>query len=164
MLTHQVFLRVIEYYDGEFPPTTERRTSEMLTSNKGILILTSNRVGTFDEAFKSRIQLSLQYRKLDAGQRRKIWNNFLDRLETVGECTDGSIRAHVKALAQIEMNGRQIRNSITTARQLALFRKRPMGFRELEDVIKVGSEFEKYISDLNDGEDDESIARERNDR
>jgi ATPase family associated with various cellular activities (AAA) len=31
-----VFLRVIEYYDG-------------------ILILTSNRVGTFDEAFKSRV-------------------------------------------------------------------------------------------------------------
>ena len=34
-----VFLRVLEYYEG-------------------ILILTSNRVGTFDEAFKSRIQLS----------------------------------------------------------------------------------------------------------
>ncbi|KAI8932326.1 hypothetical protein NX059_010520 [Plenodomus lindquistii] len=37
-----VFLRVLEYYEG-------------------ILILTSNRVGTFDEAFKSRIQLSLHY-------------------------------------------------------------------------------------------------------
>ncbi|KAK6222191.1 hypothetical protein QIS74_04446 [Colletotrichum tabaci] len=35
-----VFLRALEYYDG-------------------ILILTTNRVGTFDEAFKSRIQLAL---------------------------------------------------------------------------------------------------------
>lgn len=130
----------------------------------GILILTSNRVGTFDEAFKSRIQLSLHYRKLDVGQRRKIWDNFFDRLETFGEPTDSSIRNHINTLAQIEMNGRQIRNSITTARQLALFRKTTMGFRELEDVIKVGREFDKYIEELNDGEDDETIARERNDR
>lgn len=35
-----VFLRALEYYEG-------------------ILILTTNRVGTFDEAFKSRIQLAL---------------------------------------------------------------------------------------------------------
>ncbi|KAI1254482.1 hypothetical protein MGN70_003886 [Eutypa lata] len=35
-----VFLRTLEYYDG-------------------VLILTSNRVGTFDEAFQSRIQLAL---------------------------------------------------------------------------------------------------------
>ena len=40
-----VFLRVIEYFEG-------------------ILILTSNRVGTFDEAFKSRLQLALHYEKL----------------------------------------------------------------------------------------------------
>lgn len=43
-----VFLRVLEYYEG-------------------ILILTSNRVGTFDEAFKSRILLSLDYDNLSEG-------------------------------------------------------------------------------------------------
>ena len=37
-----VFLRMLEYYEG-------------------ILVLTSNRVGVFDEAFKSRIQLALHY-------------------------------------------------------------------------------------------------------
>ncbi|UPX17725.1 uncharacterized protein EKO05_0008065 [Ascochyta rabiei] len=36
-------------------------------------------VGKFDEAFKSRIQLSLHYEKLDKGQRKKIWRNFLSR-------------------------------------------------------------------------------------
>jgi len=36
-----LFLRVLEYYAG-------------------ILILTSNRVGTFDEVFKSRIQVAIQ--------------------------------------------------------------------------------------------------------
>lgn len=53
-----VFLRVLEYYDG-------------------ILILTSNRVGTFDEAFKSRIQLALHYKNLSENQRSQIWSNFL---------------------------------------------------------------------------------------
>ncbi|KAI1061472.1 hypothetical protein LB506_011912 [Fusarium annulatum] len=48
-----VFLRVLEYYDG-------------------IFILTSNRVGIFDEAFKSRIQLNLRYKNLDRDQRRQI--------------------------------------------------------------------------------------------
>src|SRR6202043_2614411 len=63
-----VFLRVLEYYEG-------------------ILILTSNRVGTFDEAFKSRIQLSLHYDNLTRPQRSKIWKNFLNRLKQMDkEC------------------------------------------------------------------------------
>ena len=40
-----VFLRILEYYEG-------------------ILILTSNRVGTFDEAFKSRTQVATHYSDL----------------------------------------------------------------------------------------------------
>ncbi|KAF9876751.1 hypothetical protein CkaCkLH20_05597 [Colletotrichum karsti] len=59
-----VFLRVLEYYDG-------------------ILILTSNRVGTFDEAFKSRIQLNLRYENLDESKRLKIWGNFINRVENL---------------------------------------------------------------------------------
>jgi len=49
----------------------------VLEYNVGILILTSNRVGTFDEAFKSRIQLALHYKNLDTFQQKKIWRNFL---------------------------------------------------------------------------------------
>ncbi len=62
-LTLIVFLRVLEYYDG-------------------ILIITSNRVGTIDEAFKSRIQLALQYERLQEWQRRLIWENSIRRLES----------------------------------------------------------------------------------
>ena len=57
-----VFLRILEYYDG-------------------ILILTSNRVGTFDEAFKSRIQVAFHYPNLDRVARKKIWKNFFDMME-----------------------------------------------------------------------------------
>ena len=47
----------------------------------GILILTTNRVGEFDEAFKSRIHISLYYPKLDRKSTIKIWEMNLDRLE-----------------------------------------------------------------------------------
>ncbi|OBT83812.1 hypothetical protein VE02_05515 [Pseudogymnoascus sp. 03VT05] len=54
-----VFLRILEYYEG-------------------ILILTSNRVGTFDEAFKSRIQVAIHYKDLTRISKKKIWQNFTE--------------------------------------------------------------------------------------
>ncbi|KAF4471595.1 AAA family ATPase [Fusarium albosuccineum] len=139
-----VFLRVLEYYEG-------------------ILILTSNRVGTFDETFKSRIQLSLHYEALDKPQRRTIWSNFLNRLKTLEtnntkiqpieqrkrkfEETKGidfdDIERHVGDLAEHEMNGRQIRNAITTARQLAKFKGESMTYRHLTHVITTSMKFDR---------------------
>ena len=131
-----VFLRALEYYEG-------------------ILILTTNRVGTFDEAFKSRIQLALPYKKFTKDQRKQIWRNFTKRLEKLGEDVSvdlDDIHNHIDDLAEYEMNGRQIRNSITTARQLAKFKKRPMKFTHLERAIKVANKFDTYIAEVREGE------------
>ncbi|KAH8714027.1 P-loop containing nucleoside triphosphate hydrolase protein, partial [Phaeosphaeriaceae sp. PMI808] len=101
-----VFLRALEYYDG-------------------ILILTSNRVGTFDEAFKSRIQLALHYENLGFIQRKKIWRNFISRIQTLEQSSSADIEDildHNNKLSKEVMNGREIRNAITIARQLAQFR------------------------------------------
>lgn len=49
----------------------------MLEYYDGILILTSNRVATFDEAFKSRINLAIRYEDLEEEQRLKILRNFI---------------------------------------------------------------------------------------
>lgn len=57
-----VFLRCLEYY-------------------RGIMFLTSNRVGTFDDAFISRIQVVIYYEDLGQEQRAKIWKQFFDKLE-----------------------------------------------------------------------------------
>jgi len=165
-----VFLRVLEYYEG-------------------IMILTSNRVGTFDEAFKSRIQLSLHYENLTVGQRTKIWKNFLSRLRDLDDTGPSSstsstaiaavtepgsrkrkfvepididfddVESYVTELAEFEMNGRQIRNAITTARQLAKFKKQPMTFDHLKHVITVSSKFDKYLKKVQDGFSDDQIAR-----
>ncbi|KAK8016590.1 hypothetical protein PG993_014779 [Apiospora rasikravindrae] len=143
-----VFLRVLEYFEG-------------------ILVLTSNRVGTFDEAFKSRIQLALHYPNLNVPQRRKIWRTFLNRLRniSVGQIDYDDILDNLDELARRDINGRGIRNALTTARQLAQYRKQVMTFSDLEYVIDVASKFDDYIqTEIREGLTDDQLARERGDR
>jgi hypothetical protein len=59
-----VFLRVLEYYNG-------------------ILFLTTNRVGTLDEAFKSRIHVSLYYPPLDKQQTLDIFRVNIRKLKEI---------------------------------------------------------------------------------
>ncbi|KAG8159717.1 hypothetical protein KVR01_010354 [Diaporthe batatas] len=158
-----VFLRVLEYYEG-------------------ILVLTTNRVGTFDEAFKSRILLSLHYEKLTKGQRRKIWRGFINHLQSthrdlsshdkdikgkngegpsegVPEIAYQEILDSLDELSAHELNGRQIRNIITTSRQLAKFRKQTLNYGLLEEVISLSGKFDEYFRKLNENQSDEQIAR-----
>jgi SpoVK/Ycf46/Vps4 family AAA+-type ATPase len=74
-----IFLRMLEYYEG-------------------ILFLTTNRVKQIDDAFHSRIHVSLHYPPLAALGRRQIWKAFLSggQLE----------KAELDDLAQVELNGR----------------------------------------------------------
>lgn len=138
-----VFLRCLEYYDG-------------------ILILTSNRVGTFDDAFKSRIQLALHYERLTESQRRKIWINFVNRVrELDGANVDADdVLDRVDELGKHRLNGREIRNIITTARQLAQYNKQVFGYRRLQHVIEVSGRFEKYLQKLREGNSDDEIMRD----
>ncbi|KAF7502676.1 hypothetical protein GJ744_005264 [Endocarpon pusillum] len=138
-----VFLRALEYYSG-------------------ILILTSNRVGTFDEAFKSRIQLALHYENLTVSQRRKIWRNFINRLRTFEDpnADFDDIMDHIDDLSKKDMNGREIRNAIPTARQLAQFKGAPFCYSHLNHVIGVSSRFGKYLKDLRDGLTDDDLKRD----
>jgi len=53
-----VFLRLLEYHQR-------------------VMFLTTNRVTTLDEAFKSRISIAIKYRDLDKHARKQVWENFL---------------------------------------------------------------------------------------
>ncbi|KAL2837239.1 P-loop containing nucleoside triphosphate hydrolase protein [Aspergillus pseudoustus] len=138
-----VFLRILEYYDG-------------------ILILTSNRVGTFDEAFKSRIQISLHYPNLTRSQRFKIWRNLINRLKRLEDpdIDFDDIDCYIGELADQEMNGREIRNAITTSRQLAKFKGKSMSYADLRHVLDVSRRFDTYLSSLKEGLTDDDIARD----
>ncbi|KAI1321371.1 hypothetical protein F5Y16DRAFT_69591 [Xylariaceae sp. FL0255] len=137
-----VFLRLLEYYDG-------------------ILILTSNRVGTFDEAFKSRIQVAIHYDNLTKKSRKQIWRNFFDMLEDSNEedANMPELERRLDELASEEMNGRQIRNALLTARQLAKHRDERLDWQHLSQVMKTSAAFNKYLKAVR-GHSDDQWARE----
>jgi SpoVK/Ycf46/Vps4 family AAA+-type ATPase len=136
-----VFLRVLEYYDG-------------------ILILTTNRIGTFDEAFKSRVQLALHYPPLDYAGREGVWRNFAKSLLESDEDIDHEgIKDKLDVLAKHNLNGRQIRNTINTARQLATYYKQTLRYSHVDKAVRVVNDFEKYVSDTRGP--DEEYAQEQ---
>lgn len=120
-----MFLRVLEYYSG-------------------ILFLTTNRVGILDEAFKSRIHISLHYRHLSKEQTLAIFDVNIRKLHEIEkekqrlqaenpgipqrpalEINAPSIRHyaewHYDNHEDHRWNGRQIRNAFQIAYSLAHF-------------------------------------------
>jgi hypothetical protein len=64
---------------------------------------------------------------------------------------DAEIREKLPELAQAELNGREIRNVVSTARQLAMFKKVPMGYEHLKCAIQVAEKFKNYLLELQNG-------------
>lgn len=118
-----IFLRLLEYYEG-------------------ILFLTTNRVATFDEAFQSRIHVALRYSNLDKEARRKVWENFKEKVEGM-ELSDQEL----ERLAGYEINGREIKNAIGTAKTLADAEGGRLTVERLEMVLGIQMEFEREIKE-----------------
>ncbi|ETR99856.1 P-loop containing nucleoside triphosphate hydrolase protein, partial [Trichoderma reesei RUT C-30] len=145
-----VFLRILEYYQG-------------------ILFLTTNRVGKMDEAFRSRVHVSLYYPPLNEQSTLDIFETNLQRIKTrKGELLkikEEDIRKFAKAHYRdlephIRWNGRQIRNAFHIAVALAenevtgmasngerkktpTLRKKH--FRLVEDA---STKFDEYLTDV----------------
>ncbi|KAI1204853.1 uncharacterized protein F4807DRAFT_314289 [Annulohypoxylon truncatum] len=99
-----VLLRSLEYYDG-------------------ILILTTNRLKSFDLAVQSRIHIAVEYNDLNQDQKQQIFMEFLNQLK-VKDLIDptkwDSIQTWVEEEGRSKaFNGRQIRNIVSTAMGLA---------------------------------------------
>ncbi|KAK4549945.1 hypothetical protein LTR36_005246 [Oleoguttula mirabilis] len=134
----------------------ERRSlhdMQLLEYYEGILFLTSNRVATFDDAFKSRIHVPLKYNDLTVDAREKIWRNFLGKLEGGVDIDEGDYQA----LAQANINGRQIKNVIRTAKSLAQFHGEKLDRSKLEQVIKIQEEFEQELDGVANGVDGQMV-------
>ncbi|KAL5332560.1 hypothetical protein BJX70DRAFT_126803 [Aspergillus crustosus] len=108
-----VFLRVMEYYAG-------------------ILFLTTNRVGDFDEAFTSRIHVSLYYPDLSPDQTVRVFKLNMDLIQdrfnrkgrriTIDHYEiAGFASQYYNDHPDARWNGRQIRNACQTALALAEF-------------------------------------------
>lgn len=116
-----IFLRQLEYYQG-------------------ILFLTTNRVATFDEAFHSRIHISLCYSALTVEAREQVWRNFGERMEGGVDLTGEDYKRFAKE--EEGLNGRQIKNVFRTAQALASDRETRVGRREVEQVLGVMRAFD----------------------
>ncbi|KAJ0160546.1 ATPase family AAA domain-containing protein 3B [Colletotrichum tanaceti] len=129
-----IFLRTLEYYGG-------------------ILFMTTNRVRTFDDAFKSRIHVPLRYDDLPRESRMRVWRNFLGGI--VGGNVDVDVdEAGYERLAEARLNGRQIKNVVRTARSLAAHKKRRLDYAQLQQVVDIQMTFERELDSLEGGEVD----------
>jgi len=125
-----IFLRELEYFDG-------------------ILFLTTNRPGDLDEAFQSRIHISIGLNALNVEERRQVWAVFIKEM-TLSEKEKRALLEYVtKTFDGDKLNGRQIRNAVRTALALAQLKGEKLNSDHLERVIKIGREFAGYMEDLN---------------
>lgn len=96
----------------------------------GVLFLTTNRVGVFDEAFTSRIHISLYYPPLERSPTLQIFQKNWERIQARYDKDKRSIDIKVSEITEFALdyfdkneqgrwNGRQIRNAFQSALALA---------------------------------------------
>lgn len=97
-----VMLRVLEYF-------------------KGILIMTTNRVMTFDVAMLSRCHYAVNFKPLTLSQEQKIWQDYVAQLTNENSKDKDLISNWVTMITKkrTKLSGREIRNVFTTAQTLA---------------------------------------------
>ena len=114
----KVFLRILEYYEG-------------------ILFLTTNRVDNIDAAFQSRIHISLEYYGLSVSSRRHVWSNFLNSSLSSKKQKHSFSDDDLNELAAHNMNGREIKNVLKTAKLLANKRGTDLGIEHVKTVLAI---------------------------
>ncbi|KAL3465911.1 hypothetical protein BJX64DRAFT_252150 [Aspergillus heterothallicus] len=156
-----IFLRALDYFQG-------------------ILFLTTNRVGSFDEAFLSRIHVQIGYDPLDEGSRQQIWDNHFKKLSRNRDLNGQEIRCSYdakefvrksKELQKLKWNGREIRNAFQTAVALACYQAKQEGNdvpeltdEHLRQVVDMSQNFKTYLHNVRGAEEEMAYAaRLRND-
>lgn len=140
------------------------------------MFLTTNRVGSIDPAFKSRIHLSLFYPRLNRETTVTIWKDHLGRIQKQlkdekkkFEVDKREIiifaKQHHKDLERngySPWNGRQIRNAFQTALALAEYQAEGSTLRlttkQFMIVAETSSEFDFYLKTVWGGRDDADVA------
>ncbi|KAJ5905337.1 uncharacterized protein N7473_002253 [Penicillium subrubescens] len=156
-----ILLRALEEFEGKCCYLPFFFCTQLIL-NAGVLILTTNRIGTFDEAFKSRIQLIIHYKPFTNALRLEVWRKSFRHLRDLGEQAVDfeDLDDHIDELAELEMNGREIRNAITTARHLVQYTGHRFIFEHLRHVLSFRDNFEKNLKEVYGGISDRDIARD----
>ncbi|KAF8699278.1 ATPase family various cellular activities (AAA), partial [Rhizoctonia solani] len=153
-----VFLRVLEYHSG-------------------VLILTTNRIRSFDDAFLSRFSVALRYPDLDRESRKVLWSKFLllagasvegnkstsslkaiapsvtEGMDTEGISTPRHFSlTDINKLSLKNLNGRVIKQSVRTAQALAVSAGEQLSMSHVETVLRVSDQFAEDWKELEFGD------------
>ncbi|RYO75025.1 hypothetical protein DL764_010597 [Monosporascus ibericus] len=147
------FLRALEFYDG-------------------ILFLTTNRVGTFDDAILSRVHIQLFYPDLDEDQRYKMWMTFINKLEADRPSMQikYALKEYLRSseIRDFKMNGREIRNGELPTRPSLHSEHRAeegeggktlLTEEHLREVVELYRSFKLYFSELHGSEGKRALDR-----
>lgn len=114
----------------------------MLEYYEGIIFLTTNRIGVFDQAFKSRVHLAIYYPKLSETSRKTLWYLFLSH-SSVESAEALKANGTLDRIAGEELNGRQIKNVVRSAHSLAFSENSLIQSRHVTMALKPIKAFEK---------------------
>ncbi len=165
-----MFLRVLEYYSG-------------------ILFLTTNRVGDIDDAFRSRLHLTLYYPKLTKSQTKAIFSHNFTRIAAINsehkenglppfeytKSEEEILKWAKKNYERLGWNGRQIRNAFQTVLALSEFDARGKGSKSknrnklatptvelshFKTVANAAIQFNEYLKQTHGYDEDRRAKRE----
>ena len=159
---------------------------------RGLLFLTTNRIGQIDDAFLSRVAIVLQYDRLTDDIRKKIWRGFFTKLKKDmeiiehRECTkeNAPIKVNISKYTQdyvlndpevkdLKWNGREIRNALQTAISLASYKASKesgetsnvvdVEEEHFKSVVQMSRKFKDYMNGIT-GKEEGERAKARYDR
>ncbi|KAL8949006.1 MAG: hypothetical protein Q9222_004846 [Ikaeria aurantiellina] len=124
-----IMLRVLEYFQG-------------------ILVMTTNRVMTFDIAMLSRCHYAVNLKSLTLRQEKEIWQGYVDQLNEQNSSKKGDIEWYIKQITKnvTGLSGREIRNIFTTAQTLA--QAEPSKKIEGKHLESVYDRLQKFSKDM----------------
>ncbi|KAF5629626.1 TOB3 (member of AAA-ATPase family) [Fusarium tjaetaba] len=145
---------------------------------KGLLFLTTNRVGQIVDAFVSRVHIAIGYQALDEETRRKVWSGFFRKLvrERAGkvQIAPDAKKWVLDTASETNLNGRDIRNALQTAITLAEFESEEdpdydaslvtvVTKAHFQKVLEMCNRFRSYVTSIR-REDEMKRAQGRGDR
>jgi len=123
------------------------------------MFLTTNRIESFDPAFKSRIHLSMKYPPLCREFRRKLWSSFIET--GISDDVDPSVQDtnFLDEMADYNFNGREIRNVVRTAYSLAVSWDQELNDIHFHTTLSAMSHFDNPSDKASDAESEDEEAR-----
>lgn len=127
-----VMLRCLEYYQG-------------------LIILTTNRVRSFDLAVQSRMHLAIKYTNLTQEQKETIFKKLLSKIPDREIDDRNRLYKDIKRLCRdssaTSLNGRQIRNIVASGHALARGEDTKLTFDHLEKIYDMNKQFLESLRD-----------------